>query len=269
MKSRAPVCPEIRVEIDAIDGEILKLLNKRSKFGAPGSGAKIKRKGAELVFKPLRERVICWTSWPGENPGPLPDEHPHRHLARDSFPSSRAQLCNDRKTSPILAGRHILPILRGVEYLGHAASFHPCRDILQIFLKKCARVRANLSRAPGKIHYGAPWGWKSGPFSSGMGVWCGRNFIQDFTLPPLPLMMTFSSIKGLFPSSAPLALVPAGLALLRTNLPNAALVPVEIDRAAAAKRAASDSSAAIGGNFSGLPISTIVAEILASGTHRG
>ena len=67
MKSRGARLSEIRVEIDAIDGEILKLLNKRAKFGA-GKWGKSKERGAELVFKPLRERDLL-DKLARENPG--------------------------------------------------------------------------------------------------------------------------------------------------------------------------------------------------------
>ncbi len=226
---------EIRVEIDAIDGEILKLLNKRANLSR--EVGQIKRKGAELVFKPLRERDLL-DKLARENPGPLPDEH-LTAIWREILSSSRAlqRPQNDANLGPEGTFSHFA----GVEYLGHAASFHPCRDILQIFEEVC-QGSCELGVVPLENSLQGTVGVSLDLFLKYQVV-IEAELYSRISHCLLATDDDFSSIKKVYSHPQPLAQCQGWL---RANLPNAALVPVE-STAAAAKRAASDpESAAIG-----------------------
>ena len=117
----------IRKEIDSVDLELLRLFNRRADLSLEVGRIKATEPG--IIFKPLREREVL-DGLAAKNPGPLPEEH-LRAIWREIFSSSRA--LQRPQNVAYLGPEGTFSYFAGVEYLGHAASFHPCGDITQIF----------------------------------------------------------------------------------------------------------------------------------------
>lgn len=237
----------IRAEIDAIDGQLLDLLNKRATLSR--EVGQIKRKGEELVFKPLRERDLL-DKLARKNPGPLPEEH-LTAIWREILSSSRA-LQRPQKVA-YLGPEGTFSHFAGVEYLGHAATFHPCRDILQIFEEVC-QGSCELGVVPLENSLQGTVGVSFDHFLKHEVV-IEAELYSRISHCLLSNAGDFANISKVYSHPQPLAQCQGWL---RANLPAAALVPVE-STAAAAKCAARDpQSAAIGNcklaNIHGLEI---------------
>ena len=76
----------IRNEIDAVDTELLRMLNARSSLSL--EVGRIKAADPGIVFKPSREREVL-DALEVRNDGPLPNPH-LRTIWREIFSSSRA-----------------------------------------------------------------------------------------------------------------------------------------------------------------------------------
>ena len=117
----------IRGEIDSVDQELLALFNRRAALSL--EVGRIKAGDPGIVFKPLREREVL-DGLARKNDGPLPEEH-LRAIWREIFSSSRA--LQRPQNVAYLGPEGTFSYFAGVEYLGHAASFHPCNDLPQVF----------------------------------------------------------------------------------------------------------------------------------------
>ena len=117
----------IRGEIDSVDQELLALFNRRAALSL--EVGRIKAGDPGIVFKPLREREVL-DGLARRNGGPLPEDH-LRAIWREIFSSSRA--LQRPQNVAYLGPEGTFSYFAGVEYLGHAASFHPCNDLPQVF----------------------------------------------------------------------------------------------------------------------------------------
>lgn len=237
----------IRDEIDGLDGEILKLLNRRATLSK--EVGQIKKNASELVFKPLRERDLL-DKLTRENPGPLPNQH-LAAIWREILSSSRA-LQRPQKVA-YLGPEGTFSHFAGLEYLGHSASFHPCRDILQIFEEVCQGT-CELGVVPLENSL-------QGTVGVSFDLFLKHEVIIEAELYSrishclLSNEENFQDISKVYSHPQPLAQCQGWL---RSNLPNATLIPAE-STAAAAKCAVSEPhSAAIGNcklsNIHGLEI---------------
>ena len=112
----------IRGEIDSVDQELLALFNRRAALSL--EVGRIKAGDPGIVFKPLREREVL-DGLARKNDGHL------RAIWREIFSSSRA--LQRPQNVAYLGPEGTFSYFAGVEYLGHAASFHPCNDLPQVF----------------------------------------------------------------------------------------------------------------------------------------
>ncbi len=140
----------IRGEIDTVDQELLRLFNRRAELSVEVGRIKATEPG--IIFKPMREREVL-DGLAARNPGPLPEEH-LRAIWREILSSSRA--LQRPQNVAYLGPEGTFSYFAGVEYLGHAASFHPCGDIAQI-LKRSVPASANWALCRWKIPFRARW----------------------------------------------------------------------------------------------------------------
>ena len=225
----------IRGEIDSVDQELLALFNRRAALSL--EVGRIKAGDPGIVFKPLREREVL-DGLARKNDGPLPEEH-LRAIWREIFSSSRA--LQRPQNVAYLGPEGTFSYFAGVEYLGHAASFHPCNDLPQVF----ADVHS------GRCELGVV------PLENSLQGTVGVSFdlflkydvhIQAELFSPISHCLlshaaSLAEITTVYSHPQPLAQCGGWL---RSHLPQAGLIPVESTAAAARMAAANPQSAAIG-----------------------
>ena len=225
----------IRREIDAVDTELLAIFNRRAALSL--EVGRIKASDPGIVFKPLREREVL-EALEARNPGPLPQAHV-RSIWREILSSSRA-LQRPQKVA-YLGPEGTFSYFAGVEYLGRAVDFQPCRDLHDVF-------RAVHER---QCELGVV------PLENSLQGTVGQSFDLFYKYPVHIQAELYSRISHCLLSSVDsLAAVqrvyshPQPLAQcdgwLRTNLPGVSLIPVESTAAAARRAAGEPGSAAIG-----------------------
>ena len=130
MESLESRLADIRKEINAVDQQLLELFNRRSALSL--EVGRIKQGAPGTIFKPLREHDLLdrLAAQNSAIDGPFPEEH-MRAIWREILSSSRA--LQRPQTVAFLGPEGTFSYFAGVEYLGHAAIFHPCRDIAGVF----------------------------------------------------------------------------------------------------------------------------------------
>lgn len=226
---------EIRGEIDAVDRELLRLLNERASLSREVGRIKATEPG--IIFKPMRERDLL-DKLAALNPGTLPEEH-LRAIWREVLSSSRA--LQRPQNVAYLGPEGTFSYFAGVEYLGHMASFHPCRDIAGVFEKVCSGD-CELGVVPLENTLQGTVGVSLDLFLRHP-VFIQAELFSRISHSLMSQEQALADIRAVYSHAQPLA--QCGL-WLRQHLPNAALVPVESTAAAARRAAAEPGGAAIG-----------------------
>ena len=240
-KTVAERLQEARVAIDDLDRRLLALLNQRAALSQ--EVGRIKATDESIVFKPLRESELL-NRLAHENTGPLPEDH-LRSIWREILSSSRA--LQRPQDVAYLGPEGTFSFFAGLEYLGHSATYHPCRDIAEIF-----ELVNSGQCALGVV-----------PLENSLQGTVGVSFDLFLQYPVFIQAELFSRISHCFLSSAadlssiktvyshPQPLAQCSI-WLRTHLPNAVFVPVESTAAAARRAQGVPDAAAIG--HSGLAV---------------
>lgn len=135
------VLSAVRREIDAIDEEVLELLNRRARVSR--RVGRIKAGGSGQVFKPGREERLL-SKLCGLNQGPLPDEH-LKAIYREIISSSRSL---QRTLSVVYLGPEgTFSHFAGLRYLGASAEYTPRPHIPGVF-ESVASGEADLGVVP-------------------------------------------------------------------------------------------------------------------------
>ncbi len=226
---------EIRAEIDTLDLELLKLFNARASLSREVGQIKAGYKGN--IFQPDRERELL-NRLARLNPGQLPEEH-LRSIWREILSSSRA--LQRPQDVAYLGPEGTFSYFAGVEYLGRAANFHPCKDIGQIF-EKVSNGDCSLGVVPLENSLQGTVGASFDLFLK-HNVQIEAELYSRISHCLLSNAPSFAAIKKVYSHPQPLA--QCGL-WLRSHLPNAALIPVESTAAAAHMAQEDDSVAAVG-----------------------
>ena len=226
----------IRGEIDAVDEELLQLFNRRAALSR--EVGRIKAEGRDLIFKPLRERDLL-DSLAARNPGELPEPH-LRAIWREILSSSRA--LQRPQNVAYLGPEGTFSYFAGVEYLGHAASFQPCRDIAGVFEEVCSGA-CELGVVPLENSLQGTVGVSFDLFLK-HDVVIEAELFSRISHCLLSNEESLARVRRVYSHPQPLAQCGGWL---RAHLPAAALVPVE-STAAAAERAAREPGAAAIGN---------------------
>lgn len=117
----------LRLQIDAVDRELLALLNRRASLSLEVGRVKANTSGP--VFRPQRERQIL-DNLASENSGPLPEEH-LRSIWHEIFASSRTL------QRPVSVA-HLGPegtnsYFAAVDLLGNLMDYRPCKNFREAF----------------------------------------------------------------------------------------------------------------------------------------
>lgn len=226
---------EIRDEIDGIDRKLLNLLNERASRSL--EVGKIKAEDRTQIFKPIRERELL-EKLSSLNDGPLPEKH-MISIWREILSSSRA--LQRPQNVAYLGPEGTFSYFAGLEYLGHAANFMPCKDIAQIF-EEVNNGHCELGVVPLENSLQGTVGVSFDLFLK-YDVKIEAELYSRISHCLLSDVAALADIKVVFSHPQPLAQCQSWL---RSHLPNAALVPVESTAAAAARAAQDPTSAAIG-----------------------
>lgn len=227
---------EIRAEIDEVDQRLLRLFNQRAALSK--EVGEIKAREKEIIFKPLRERDLL-DNLARENRGPLPESH-LRAIWREILSSSRA--LQRPQNVAYLGPEGTFSYFAGIEYLGHSANFHPCRDIARIF-EAVTGGHCELGVVPLENSLQGTVGVSFDLFLK-HDVKIEAELYSRVSHCLLSNEQTMADIEKVYSHPQPLAQCSGWL---RAHLPQAALVPVE-STAAAAHMAAREAGAAAIGN---------------------
>ncbi len=225
----------IRREIDSVDLELLRLFNRRADLSLEVGRIKATEPG--IIFKPLREREVL-DGLAAKNPGPLPEEH-LRAIWREIFSSSRA--LQRPQNVAYLGPEGTFSYFAGVEYLGHAASFHPCGDIAQIF-EEVSSGQCELGVVPLENSLQGTVGVSFDLFLKHE-VFIQAELFSRISHCLLSNAPALAAVRTVYSHPQPLAQCGGWL---RAHLPGAALIPVESTAAAAQRAAGQPDAAAIG-----------------------
>lgn len=234
-EARAERLADIRHEIDAVDRDLLGLLNRRAALSL--EVGRIKAGDPGIVFKPLREREVL-DSLAQHNEGPLPDAH-LRTIWREIFSSSRA-LQRPQKVA-YLGPEGTFSYFAGVEYLGRAVEFQPCRDLHDVFRAVHER-QCELGVVPLENSLQGTVGQSFDLFHK-YPVHIQAELYSRISHCLLSTVGSLSAVTRVYSHPQPLAQCDAWL---RANLPGVSLIPVESTAAAARRAAGEDGAAAIG-----------------------
>lgn len=132
---------QIRDQIDELDELIVDLLNKRA--GLSREVGQIKSQSLDVVFKPFREKEVLGRLT-ATSPGILPEDH-LRAIYREILSSSRR--LQQPQNVAYLGPEGTFTHQAALEYLGRSMEFSPCPTLHDVFLTVASR-KADLGVIP-------------------------------------------------------------------------------------------------------------------------
>ncbi len=236
MNSSTQRLTEIRTQIDDLDERILDLLNKRASFSR--EVGQLKSDSLDIVFKPFREKEVL-SRLNSLSPGILPEDH-LRAIYREILSSSRR--LQQPQTVAYLGPEGTFTHLAGLEYLGRSMDFTPCPTLHDVFLTVASR-KADLGVIPLENSLQGSVGQSLDLFLQ-YNVYIHAELFSRISHALLATNADLSSVRTVY--SHPQALAQCS-GWLRTNVPQASVIPTESTAAAAAQaEREGDGSAAIG-----------------------
>jgi chorismate mutase/prephenate dehydratase len=236
MNSSTQRLTEIRTQIDDLDERILDLLNKRASLSR--EVGQLKSDSLDIVFKPFREKEVL-SRLNALSPGILPEDH-LRAIYREILSSSRR--LQQPQTVAYLGPEGTFTHLAGLEYLGRSMDFSPCPTLHDVFLTVASR-KADLGVIPLENSLQGSVGQSLDLFLQ-YNVYIHAELFSRISHALLAVNADLSSVRTVY--SHPQALAQCS-GWLRTNVPQASVIPTESTAAAAAQaEREGDGSAAIG-----------------------
>ena len=236
MSSSTQRLTEIRTQIDDLDERILDLLNKRASLSR--EVGQLKSDSLDIVFKPFREKEVL-SRLNSLSPGILPEDH-LRAIYREILSSSRR--LQQPQTVAYLGPEGTFTHLAGLEYLGRSMDFTPCPTLHDVFLTVASR-KADLGVIPLENSLQGSVGQSLDLFLQ-YNVYIHAELFSRISHALLATNADLSSVRTVY--SHPQALAQCS-GWLRTNVPQASVIPTESTAAAAAQaEREGDGSAAIG-----------------------
>jgi chorismate mutase/prephenate dehydratase len=236
MSSSTQRLTEIRTQIDDLDERILDLLNKRASLSR--EVGQLKSDSLDIVFKPFREKEVL-SRLNALSPGILPEDH-LRAIYREILSSSRR--LQQPQTVAYLGPEGTFTHLAGLEYLGRSMDFSPCPTLHDVFLTVASR-KADLGVIPLENSLQGSVGQSLDLFLQ-YNVYIHAELFSRISHALLATNADLSSVRTVY--SHPQALAQCS-GWLRTNVPQASVIPTESTAAAAAQaEREGDGSAAIG-----------------------
>lgn len=236
MSSSTQRLTEIRTQIDDLDERILDLLNKRASLSR--EVGQLKSDSLDIVFKPFREKEVL-SRLNALSPGILPEDH-LRAIYREILSSSRR--LQQPQTVAYLGPEGTFTHLAGLEYLGRSMDFSPCPTLHDVFLTVASR-KADLGVIPLENSLQGSVGQSLDLFLQ-YNVYIHAELFSRISHALLATHADLSSVRTVY--SHPQALAQCS-GWLRTNVPQASVIPTESTAAAAAQaEREGDGSASIG-----------------------
>ena len=237
--AQIPGLSELRVQIDALDSQLLELLSQRAKLSLAVGQAKA-RAGNARVYDPAREAQLL-ASLAERNPGPLSSAHIEA-IWREIMSASRS--LQKKNTVAYLGPEGTFSCFAAADALGASTSLVPCRDFDEIF-HRVATGECDMGFIPleNSIH---------GTITQNFDLFarhqvCIRaEFYSRIANSLLSKENSLDDVHTVYSHAQPLGQCADWL---RTHLPHARLVSVD-STAAAAQRAAQEAHAASVGHRS-------------------
>jgi chorismate mutase/prephenate dehydratase len=227
---------EIRTQIDSLDEQLLGLLNKRASLSR--EVGQLKSDSLDIVFKPFREKEVL-SRLNSLSPGILPEDH-LRAIYREILSSSRR--LQQPQTVAYLGPEGTFTHLAGLEYLGRSMDFTPCPTLHDVFLTVASR-KADLGVIPLENSLQGSVGQSLDLFLQ-YNVYIHAELFSRISHALLATSDDLAAVRTVY--SHPQALAQCS-GWLRTNVPQAVVVPTESTAAAAAQaEREGDGFAAIG-----------------------
>jgi chorismate mutase/prephenate dehydratase len=215
---------DIRVRIDELDEKILDLLNSRAALSR--EVGQIKSDSLDIVFKPFREKEVL-NRLTALSRGVLPEDH-LRAIYREILSSSR-RLQRPQKVA-YLGPEGTFTHQAGLEYLGRSMDFAPCPTLHDVFLTVASR-KADLGVIPLENSLQGSVGQSLDLFLQ-YDVFIHAELFSRISHALLATDTDLAAVRTVY--SHPQALAQCS-GWLRTNVPQATVIPVESTAAAAAR----------------------------------
>ncbi|BAH74026.1 prephenate dehydratase [Solidesulfovibrio magneticus] len=226
---------EIRHGIDAVDDEIVALLNKRAALSLEVGRRKDGR--ASAIFKPFREQEVL-ARLTAANPGPLPNNHLIA-VYREILSSSRRLQRPERVA--YLGPEGTFSHFAAMAALGHSPDFLPQTTIGDVFAAVAGK-QADLGVVPLENSLQGTIGQSLDNFQR-YNVFIQAEITCRVSHALLSTATSLDAVEIVYSHPQPLAQC-AGW--LKTHLPRAKVIPTDSTAAAAARLAGEPNAAAIG-----------------------
>ncbi|MFV0422028.1 prephenate dehydratase [Oleidesulfovibrio sp.] len=225
----------VREEIDALDSDLLELLNRRAELSL--EVGRIKRDDPGVIFKPFRERDVL-EKLRTNSRGPLPEEH-LRSIYREIFSSSRSLQRPQRVA--YLGPEGTFSYFAGIQFLGHSVEYLPQKDLHGVIRSVHAR-ECELGVIPLENSLHGTVGQSLDLFLR-YEVFINAELFCRISHSLLTGEKRLADITTVYSHPQPLAQCGEWL---RLNLPNARIIPTESTAAAARRVCDEKGAAAIG-----------------------
>ncbi|MBQ4615553.1 MAG: prephenate dehydratase [Mailhella sp.] len=231
--AQTPGLPELRVQIDALDSQLLELLSRRAEISLAIGQAKA-RTGNARVYDPVREAQLL-ASLAERNPGPLTVAHIEA-IWREIMSASRS--LQKKSTVAYLGPEGTFSCFAAADALGSSSCLVPCRDFDDIF-HRVATGECDMGFVPleNSIHGTIT---QSFDLFARHQVCIRAEFYSRIANSLISKEAGLESVHTVYSHAQPLGQCADWL---RMHLPNAHLVSVE-STAAAAQRASQEQGAA-------------------------
>ena len=215
---------KIREQIDQLDASIVGLLNKRAALSL--EVGELKSRSLDTVFKPFREKEVL-NRLHSLGPGILPEDH-LQSIYREILSSSRR--LQQPQTVAYLGPEGTFTHQAALEYLGHSMNFTSCPTLHDVFLNVDSR-KADLGVIPLENSIQGSVGQSLDLFLQ-YKVYIHAELYSRISHALLSATLDQDQIRIIY--SHPQALAQCS-SWLRTNMPQATVVPVDSTATAAAK----------------------------------
>ncbi len=250
---------ELRKRIDAIDEQVLDLLNERAKAGMEVGKVKQQQSENAVFYVPEREKAI-FTKLTGKNSGPLPDQAV-KAIYREIISSIRS--LEKPTTVAYLGPEYTFTQLAAQRIFGVNAELHPMPTLPDIFTE-VERGRLDYGVVPVESSMG-------GGVSDTLDRFIGSNvkIINEVLLQVSHFLLSKNTLDGIKRVYSKDQAFFQCRNWLQANLPNAELIPVSSTAEAARIASDEDGSASIGSVLAVEPYGLdIVAERIEDASHN-
>ena len=250
---------ELRKRIDAIDEQVLELLNERAKAGMEVGKVKLQQSEHAVFYVPEREKAI-YTKLIGKNTGPLPDSAV-KSIYREIISSIRS--LEKPTTVAYLGPEYTFTQLAAQRIFGVTAELHPMPTLSDIFTE-VERGRLDYGVVPVESSMG-------GGVSDTLDRFMGSNvkIINEVLLQVSHYLLSRSTLDGIKRIYSKDQAFFQCRNWLQANVPNAELIPTSSTAEAARIASKEEGAASIGSVLAAEPYGLdVIAERIEDAAHN-